>query len=166
MMTIYHSLCPAISSGQKWWQIVLEISFMQLMRRLNMHSWLAQIFSFWGWGGWSYFFVFSPCLQCVLNMFSSCSYKVPQVPKLFTNTFPITPQFYSHVVLSKVQLSCLYTEKGRLKGCTFVSILQLGSKEVFLLKSIQCSKKNWWWANGCGFFKKKKKKLWTQPWTN
>jgi hypothetical protein len=31
-------------------------------------------------------------------------------------------------------------QRGRLKGCTLVSILQHQSKEVFLLKSVQCSK--------------------------
>jgi hypothetical protein len=34
------------------------------------------------------------CSQCLPNMISSCSFEVPQVPKLFRKVFPITPQFY------------------------------------------------------------------------
>jgi hypothetical protein len=41
--------------------------------------------------------------------------------------------------LPKVQLSC--TEKGGLKGRAFVSILQLGSEVVLLLRNAQRSTK-------------------------
>jgi hypothetical protein len=51
------------------------------------------VFSCRGWGGGD-FFCFSPCSQCVSNIFSSCSPKVPQDPELFPKTFPIALQFY------------------------------------------------------------------------
>jgi len=47
---------------------------------------MALVFSFWGWGGRSYFWFFS-CSQCAPNMFSSCSLEVPKVPKLFLKAF-------------------------------------------------------------------------------
>jgi hypothetical protein len=68
---------------------------------------------------------------CFFPLFPMCSH---QVPMGFPKTFPIAPQFYP-VLFAKS------SRKGRLKGSTFVSILQLGSKELLLLKSAQCSKK-------------------------
>ncbi len=77
---------PYISTGQKWWWIVLEIeiSCSQWKGSACIHD--GPYFSLL-WVRWGEFFLFFPCSQCVPNMFSSCFLEVLQVPKLFPNTF-------------------------------------------------------------------------------
>ncbi len=139
-------------------------NFMQPMGSPSIHSWWALIFPFWGWGVESLFLKKFPCSQCVLNMFSSCSLEVPQVPKLFHNAFPAALQFYP-IWLAQNSTLMYINWKGTLLRNSFVSILQLGSKEVLPLGSAQCSKKIAVRPMNIPF-KKFKEKLWTHPWTN
>jgi hypothetical protein len=134
--TIY---APTISPGQKWGQTVLEIkTFMQPMRRLSMQSWGGPVFFFFVWGRGEGFFFWG-----FLASFQMCSHRVflsssQSVPKLFLKRIPIAlPQIYP---IWFCPLSCVYKVKtcGR-RGSSFVSFLQLGSKEVLLLGSAQCS---------------------------
>jgi len=90
----FHSFCPCHyyptpkmvtdSFGNK--------SFMHPMRRLSMPFGGDQFFSLRR--GEGAIFGFFPCSQCVLNLLFSGSQRVPQVPKLFLQTFPIAPQFH------------------------------------------------------------------------
>jgi hypothetical protein len=112
-------------------------NFMHPMRRLNMcSSWWAQFFIFWGGVGGDIFLFFFP----VPNVFSSCSHRVPQVLKLFSKMFAIAPQFYP-IWFAQSSTLMYINWKGRLRVSIFVSILQLESKEVLLLRSAQSSQK-------------------------
>ncbi len=101
------SLCPqnsapAITPGQKWWQTVLEIEISYVANGKAQHALMkGVVFSCWGWGGRD-FFCFSPCSQCVSNMFSSCSPRSRVVPQDVPNSTSILshivcPKFNSHV---------------------------------------------------------------------
>jgi len=83
-----------------------------------------------GSGEFSFFCFF----KFVPNVFPTCSH---QVPNFFPKAFPIALQFYPIWFCSKFNFH-VYKLKGRLYGNTIVFILQLGSKEVFLLGSAQC----------------------------
>jgi hypothetical protein len=63
-----------------------------------------------------------------ITMYYVCSHGVPQVPKLFLNTFPITPLVWSHMVDSKFNSSCnVNWKKVGNRGSTFCCyFLQLG----------------------------------------
>jgi hypothetical protein len=91
------------------------------------------------------------------NVFSSYSHGLPQAPKLFPKTFPITPQFYT-IWFAQSSILMYINWKSGPKGNTFVSILWLGFKEVFLVGRAQCSKNNWWWVNQCASSKRKEKR--------
>jgi hypothetical protein len=75
------------------------------------------------------------------------------VPQFVAQDAPNRTSDVSHVLLPKV-------EKVGHNGAHFVSILQLGSKEVLILGGVDYNAPNffWWWANQYGPFKKKKKK--------
>jgi hypothetical protein len=45
-------------------------------------------------GNKSFMQLVGSCSQCLPNMISSCSFEVPQVPKLFQKVLTITLQFY------------------------------------------------------------------------
>jgi hypothetical protein len=120
-------------------------NFMQSMGRLSMHSWWALVFSVLGAGG-GYLLFFLPCSQCVPNMFSLCSLEVPQV---VTEDIPNRISILSHMVCPKY-----INWKGGLLGNTFVSILQLGSKEVLPLGECSMLQKNCWSASEYGSFQK------------
>ncbi len=90
---------PATSPIQKWWQTV----FMQPTRRLSIHSWGVQFFSF-GEEGEQDFFPLVP------NMFPWSSHGVPQVvPWAVPNSISLLSPYS----LPKVQLSCIINWKGR-----------------------------------------------------
>jgi hypothetical protein len=100
---------------------------------------MGLVFSFWGGVGWVeiFYFGFGP----VPYVFSSCSQKVPQVLKLFSKMFAITPQFYP-ICFAQSSTLMYINWKGRLRReSIFVSILQLGSKEVLLFRGVQCSQR-------------------------
>ncbi len=65
-----------------------------------------------------FFFLDLPCSLCVLNMFSSCSLEVPQVPKLFPNAFSVTPQFYPVWLKGRLlgEFICFYFAIGALNS--------------------------------------------------
>jgi hypothetical protein len=136
-ITQSHSLYPVTNSfGNK--------SFMHPMRRLDMHSWWAPFFPLGaGWGGviLVFFSVFPMCSQRVLITF-------PWAPQSFLSccpkAFPIAPQFYP-IWFAQSSTLMYINWNDWLKGSTLVSILQLGSKELLILRSAQCSQKNWWW---------------------
>jgi hypothetical protein len=90
---------------------------------------------------------------CFFPLFPISSH---QVPMGFPKTFPIAPQFYP-VWFAKS------SRKGSLKGSTFVSILQLGSKEFLLLKSAQCSKKVCDWPINVAPSRRKKEESVNEP---
>jgi hypothetical protein len=123
---------------------------------------LAQVWTHWGLNIDSFFFFF-PFFPLVPNVFPTGSCHVPmRFPK-----FPIAPQFYP-IWFAQSSTLVNMNWNSRLKGSTFVSILQLGSKELLILRSVPNNvHKNWWWANDVGSFTKKiKMKSVSDPWTN
>jgi len=76
-----HNLCPAISPGPKMLTNRFgNKSFMQPMRRLSIALMRGSDFLFVGWGGAAashtlFAFIFS----LVLNVFLSCSHRVPSM---------------------------------------------------------------------------------------
>jgi hypothetical protein len=76
--------CHTFNLGQKWFRIKvgIEIIFWQPMAWASMHS---SFILFWG-GRWIFLIFF-----LVPFVFSSNSQRVPKVPKMLPNTFPITP---------------------------------------------------------------------------
>ncbi len=69
-----------LAQAKKWWQTVLEIEIACSQWEGSAHTHDGPcFFPFQGGVGWGeLFFVFVPCSQCVPNMFSSCSQKVPK----------------------------------------------------------------------------------------
>jgi hypothetical protein len=131
-ITHSHSLYPVTNSfGNK--------SLMNAMRRLDMHSWWEFFPLGVGWG---------EVILVFFSVFPTCSNHVPMSsPKFlscYPKAFPIAPQFYP-IWFAQSSTLMYINWNGRLKGSILVSILQLGSKELLLLRSAQCSQKNWWW---------------------
>jgi hypothetical protein len=73
---------------------------------------------------WGVFCLFVP------NVFSSCSHGLPQAPKLFPKTFPITPQFYPKWFAQSSILMYINWKSGP-KGSTFVSFSNWDPKRCF-----------------------------------
>jgi hypothetical protein len=97
---------------------------------------MGPVISFWGWGGLGEDFLGT--FSLVLNVLPSCCHQVPKgCSDMFLKMFPIALKFYPiQFAQSSTPLYVNY-----IQGCTFVSISQLGSKEVLPLGGAQCSKK-------------------------
>jgi len=95
-----------------------------------------------------------PCSQCVPIMFPMCTRRCSQ------NHLGFIPYGF---LRSSTPMYIMW--KGVLEGNTFLSVLQLGSKEVLPLGSVVSKKLmmgQWIWL----FQKEKKTKLCAHPWTN
>ncbi len=142
MMTISRSLCPF----HQLWPKMVTNSFGNKFHAPNQKAqhalMIGPIFFLLGVRWMKLFFVFSPCPQCVLNMFSSCSHGVPQVPKLFTNTFPITPQFYPIWFCPKFN-SHVYTLKRQVKGVHICFYFATRVQRGLSIQKCPMFQKNW-----------------------
>ncbi len=117
-MCLHTCLCPqhfapSIGLGQNWWPTVLEIGF-----RVHAANGKAQhdgpSFFFGGEMGGKFFGFFF----IVPNVFPTCSHHVPMGFLEFSScslkTFPIAPQFLSHMICPKFNSHIHKLKKGRL----------------------------------------------------
>jgi len=107
-------------------------SFMQPVRRLNMHPPQALFFPFWGvgWGGGGVIF-------CISSLFPICSHDVPPICSCVPNSTPIL----SHMVCPKFNSHVYKLKKAGSRGIHLFLFCNWGSEEVLSLGSVQCSKK-------------------------
>jgi hypothetical protein len=78
--------------------------------------------------------------KCALSYAIYLSIRLPKFPSFSPKMFPIAPQFYP-IWFAQSPTLMYINWKGTLNSGTFVSILHLGSRELLLLRSAQCSKK-------------------------
>ncbi len=126
--------CNPLLNG---WKSILEIGFrVHAANGKAQHSlMMGQVF-FWGVRWWGVFFI----NFLVPNMFSTCSHHVSMRFLKFSScspkTFPAAPQFYPIWFAQSSTLTYTNWKRVGCRGSTFVSILQLGSKEVLLLRGV------------------------------
>jgi hypothetical protein len=118
---------PAISPGQTVLETKVSCSQWEVSACTHEGS------SFFLFGGWRFYVFFL--------LFSSCSQRLPQVPKLFLKTFPIAPQFYPIWFCPKFNSHAIQTRKAGHSGAHLLNVATWGLKRCLMFQ------RNWWWAN-------------------
>ncbi len=77
-------------------------------------------------------------------MFPWGSQRLPQVPKLFLNTFPIAPLFYPIWFCPKFNYHAYKLERQAIGEHIYFYVATWGLKGCLMFQ------KNWWWANEYG----------------
>jgi hypothetical protein len=91
------------------------------MRRLSMHSWAIQFFSFWEVGGGGVQDSF-----CFFSLFPMCFQKFPRCFHSHSQDVPNSTWVLSHMGFAQSSTPLYINKEDEIQGCTFVSILQLG----------------------------------------